>query len=119
MLGTTIVFPHADGNITVTKINQDGYGSEYMYRDATGQIRVKIRHSVRKANGVMPAADRHNVEWVRTIFGVDGEPDQIRKIYFVIEQEPSDTDVKDIDCICDLAIASSGAFVTSLLGWSS
>lgn len=119
MLGTTLTLPHADGNVVCTKINQDGYGSEYMFRDANGQVKVKVRHTERKAKGETPAADRHNVEVVRTIFGTDGDADQIRKVYIVIEQEPGDTDIKDTDALCDWLIATAGANITALLNWSS
>lgn len=119
MLGTTLTLPHADGDIVVTKINQDGYGSEYMFRNSTGQMRVKVRHSERKATAQTAAIDRHNVEITQTVFGVDDAADLQRKVYIVIEQEPSDTDIKLVDALCDWLIATAGANITSLLNWSS
>jgi hypothetical protein len=118
MLGNTLTLPHADGNIVLTKINQDVYSSEYMFRNATHQVVARIRHTKTKPNG-KPSADRHNFEVVETIFAVDEMPEMERKFYFVIEQQPKDTDVKNADAVADLMIATSNAFLVSLLGWES
>lgn len=118
-IANPLVLPVAGGNITLPKINQDTYSSEYLFRDATNQYRVFIRHSKTKATAVKPSYDRHNVEVVQTIWAAGGVPEYQRMFYFVIEQLPSDTEIKVADAVCDLMIASSNAFQLSLLSWES
>lgn len=119
--GATLVLPQSGGDITMTKINQDGYSSEYYFRNATDSYRAKVRHStVNRGSKLEPRLyDRHNVEVVRTTFGVSGAPDTFVKVYFVTEQLPSSTDVILADALFDWAIATSDANLTALLGWQS
>lgn len=118
-IANPLVLPVAGGNITLPKINQDGYSSEYLFRDATHQYRVFIRHSKTKATALRPSYDRHNVEVVRTVWASGGVPEYDQKFYFVIEQKPADTAVLVGDAVADLMIASSNAFMVSLLAWES
>lgn len=119
MFGNTLVLPHADGNITLVKINQDSYASEYAYRGATQALTAKIRHTTIPAKNGQVARDRHNVEVSQRVYA-DGEtPEKFRRVYVVIEQEPSDTDVKLCDSLADWLIATANVNVTSLLGWES
>jgi hypothetical protein len=119
--GSTLVLPQSGGDITLTKINQDGYSSEYYFRDATVSYRCKVRHSsVNRGTKLAPQLyDRHNVEVVKTTFGVGGAPDTFVKAYFVMEQLPADTNVILADALFDWAIATSDANLTALLGWQS
>lgn len=119
MFGNTLVLPHADGNRTLVKINQDGYSSEYLLKEATKETSAKIRHSKTKATADTPAKDRHNVEIVETIYADADVAEYTRKVYIVIEHLPSDTDVKLADALCDWLIATSDAALTSLNGWES
>lgn len=120
MLGDTIVLPQVGGNITCKKINQDAYSSEYLFRDATSQYRVKVRHTKTNPTPTRPASyDRHNFEAVQTVFAAGDVAEYERKFYFVIEHKPGDTSVALADAVADLAIASSNALLVSLLGWES
>lgn len=120
MLGDTLVLPQAGGDITLTKINQDGYSSEYLFRDSTSQYRARVRHTKTNATAARPAAyDRHNFEVVQTIFAAGEVAEYERKFYFVIEHLPSDTSVALADAVCDKAILTSNALLVSLLGWES
>lgn len=114
MFGNTLVLPHADGNITCVKINQDQYSSEYLFRNSTHEVMVKIRHTTTKSG-----TDRHNVEVSDRIFATTEVAEIYRKHYVVLEQSKSDTDVKYIDALADWLIASANANVASLLGWES
>lgn len=118
MFGNTLTLPHVDGNVVMKLINQDGYSSEYLFRDALHQYTFKIRHSKTK-NGGSASKDRHNVEVVETVFAVGDVAEVERKFYFVIEQAPNDLSVKNADAVADLMIATSNAFLTSLLAWES
>lgn len=120
MLGDTFVLPQVGGDITLKKINQDGYSSEYLFRDATSQYRVRVRHTKTNATPARPAIyDRHNFEVVQTIFAAGDVAEYERKFYFVLEHKPGDTSVALGDAVADKVIASSNALLVSLLGWES
>lgn len=115
MLGNTLVI----GSVTLVKINQDNYTSDYLFRDSTHQLVAKVRHSKTKASAARPAYDRHNFEVVETIFQAGDVAAYERKFYFVIEQLPNDTSVANADAVADLMIASTDAFLNALMGWES
>lgn len=119
MFGNTLTLPHADGDIVLVRINQDNYASEYSKRDSLSEVRVRIRHTKTKPTAERPAYDRHNVEVVRTVFATAEMPEYYRKFYVVLESLPSDTDVKDVDCLADWLIATGNTNVTSLQQWES
>lgn len=119
MLGATLVLPCSSGNVTMVKVNQDNYSSEYLFRNATSQYRARIRHTKTAAKNGRPAYDRHNFEVVQTVFQAGEVAEYERKFYFVIEQLPSDTSVEIGDAVADLSIATANSFLTSLLGWES
>jgi hypothetical protein len=119
MLGNTLTLPCSGGDVVMTKINQDGYSSEYLFRDATSQHRARIRHTKTAAKADRPSYDRHNFEVVQTVFAAGEVAEYERKFYFVIEHLPSDTSVEIADGTADLCIATANAFLASLLGWES
>lgn len=119
MLGNTLVLPVSGGDVTMVKINQDSYSSEYLFRDSTSQYRAKIRHTKTNPSAGKPSADRHNFEVVQTVFAAGDVAEYERKFYFVMEHQPHDTSVALGDAVADLAIASSNAFLVSLKGWES
>jgi len=119
MLANPLVLPQVGGNISVTKINQDVYSSEYLFRNATSRYVAKIRHSKTKKGADGTEYDRHNFEVVQTTFAAGGVAEFERKFYFVYENLPGDTSVDLGDAIADLMIASSNAFLVSLQNWES
>lgn len=119
MFGDTFVLPHSGGDVTMVKINQDGYSSEYMFRDSTSQYTAKIRHNRTKATSLKPSYDRHNVEITETIFATESVEEFTRKVYVVLELLPNDVDVENADALADWLIASTNANLDSLVGWES
>lgn len=117
MFGNTLVLPQVGGNITLVKINQDAYSSEYMFRTALTQYNAKIRHSKVKVGAV--EYDRHNFEVVQVTFATATAAEFKRKFYFVYEHLPADTSVDLGDAVADLAILTADAFLISLFGWES
>lgn len=116
MIGTTISY----GGLTLTRINDsEPYSAEYRFGDSTHEVRMRIRHSKVNATPLLHARDRHNVEVVETVYAAGDVPEYTRKCYFVLENKPGDTSVANMDALCDLAIASSNAFLTSVIGWDS
>lgn len=118
MLGNTLTINDGSSRVLV-KINQDNYSSEYLLRISTAEYRAKIRHSRTKATSLRPSYDRHNFEIVKTVFAAGDVAEYDQKFYFVMEQLASDDIVPLADSICDLAIASTNAFLVSLTGWES
>jgi hypothetical protein len=118
MLGNTFVL---DGtvDITVTRINQDAYGSEYRVRDSLSETTLKIRHSTVKATATAVARDRHNVEITQKIFATSTVPEFIRKAYVVYEHKPGDTDLDVWKYVCAFCTATSFANMTALMNWES
>jgi hypothetical protein len=114
-----LVLPHADGNISCVRINQDSYTAEYSNRGALSATTVKIRHTTVAPKAGKPALDRHNVELSQRIYADGEEPEVFRRVYVVIEQEPGDMDVKLVDCLADWLIATANANTTKLLSWES
>jgi hypothetical protein len=56
---------------------------------------------------------------VETVYAAGGVPEFQRKFYFVKENLPQDTSVVNDDAVADLMIASSNAFLASLVAWES
>lgn len=122
MLGDTIsLVDTSSASVgTVSKINQDGYASEYLYRGTTSQIRLRVRHTVVKATAARPAYDRHNVEIVETIFATDTVPEFDRKAYIVFENLKSDSDTTIVEALTKfLQSGSSLATLVALYNWQS
>lgn len=119
MLGNTLVLPQVGGDITLIKINQDTYSSEYLFKNSTVQYRARIRHTKTNPTNGRPAYDRHNFEVVQTIFAAGEVAEYERKFYFVLEVLPSETSLALPDAVADLMILTSNAFLTSLLAWES
>jgi DNA-binding XRE family transcriptional regulator len=119
MLADPLVISLAGSSISMKRINQDAYSSEYLFRDATHQVRARIRHS--QTNGVNggPKMDRHNLELTETVFATTEAAQVDRKVYVVIEQEAKDTSVELANTLADSLIASSDALTKSLLSWES
>lgn len=119
MLGNTLVLPLSSGNVTLVKINQDAYSSEYALRTSTLVWTAKIRHSKVKAPNTAQMYDRHNFEVVKVTLATAEVPEFYQKFFFVDERKPGDTDVVLADGIADHVIASSNAFIASLVQWES
>jgi len=91
------------------RINQDGYSSEYLLKEATGEWRAKIRNSSfadKTRDGRM--VDRHNIEFTYTIYPVAPAVFPfIRKDYHVFQN-----DVGDDAALAAKLVAGLSAFVT-------
>lgn len=117
MFADTLTLALSTGNVIVTKINQDAFGSVFRYNDATHEMRLTIRHSKASKNGV--PYDRHNLELVETIYAAGDVAEYTRTFYFVIQQLPSDVGFVNADGIADLMIVTANAHLTKLMNWES
>lgn len=122
MFADTIVIPFSSGNITVTKINQDNFGSTYRFNDATHEVKLSIRHSRTTAKNGKPSYDRHNFELVETVYATSTVPEFYRKSYGVIEQLPGDVATGctvNTNALANWLIASTNAALVKLGNWES
>jgi hypothetical protein len=117
----TVTYDGSGGTAVVTsKINQDGYSSEYLKKDTLSETRVRIRHSKEKARGTTPELERHNVEFTQTVYPTEEVPGgRIRQAYLVVRCEASD----DMTAVVDLAEAltywASDTNLGKIVGWES
>lgn len=73
----TLTVAGATGSpFTLTRVNQDNYGSEYKFADAIQTINLKCRQSTDTLNNV--PVNRHNMTIEREIFAT---PTAVRKFY--------------------------------------
>nr|QDH89680.1 MAG: hypothetical protein H1Rhizo27667_000002 [Leviviridae sp.] len=107
----------------LVRINQDQYSSEYLLRSSTDEFRLTIRNTsyLDKKRNVM--IDRHNVEFVHTVFPVSPATlSTIRKVYTVIENQQGDT-LTDPTYVASALFAwltaSTNANITKLMNFES
>jgi hypothetical protein len=117
MLGNTLTVTIGGAPVVLTKINQDSYASEYLYRDSDEEFTARIRHTKVSKGGV--SYDRHNFELRHKVFATSSAAEINRLTYFVIEQFANDMTI-DLPMGCfSFAVATSGSFLTSLSKWES
>lgn len=102
---------------SLSKINQDAYGSEYFLRESTQEFRVKIRHSKESTKAGALPIERHNLEITQTIFGTGGDPDKVRQVYVVLRANKSDTASEVVDLGEALSYYMDGTHYGDILGW--
>nr|UJQ85937.1 MAG: putative coat protein [Leviviridae sp.] len=116
MLGDTLTMTLGGSGGTakvLNKINQDGYGAEYLLREATQEFTAKVSHS---KNG---SRDRHYVEFKQTIFATESTAEVIRTSSHVLLAPPSDTESAVTDLAEALAFWLDGTTIPKLIGWQS
>lgn len=76
----------------LNRISTSGYSSEYLFRDAVEEFRMKIRQSTRTdAKRGSRLVDKHNVELVQTIFAVSPATiNTVVKTFMVLENDQVD-----------------------------
>jgi hypothetical protein len=117
MFANTIALAGED----LVRINQDNYSSEYLFVDTDKELRLSFRHSkyVDKKRGV--TVNRHNVEFLVTIFNADPAiAPKVRKNYAVIENDNGDIPSEIVTYADALTtFLTTDALLTSLVGWES
>lgn len=105
----------------LSRINQDGYSSEYFLRGTTDEFRLTLKNTTyadKKRPGV--TVDRHSVDFTHTVYPTTPIPTGIiRHSYTVIENDRVDgvTDPLNFN-LGYIAFFSSGN-ITKLLNWES
>lgn len=120
MFSDTITIAINGVNKVLNRINQDGYSSEYLLKSALDQYQLKIRNTsyTDKARGKV--IDRHNVEFVHTVYPVSpATVSTVRKFYSVFENEQTDdATVFNYFGVGIVAFHSTGN-ISKLLNWES
>jgi hypothetical protein len=130
MLGDTLVYkygaapgtPTGGSDVTLKKINQDGYTAEYLYVDGSGvRTRAFVRHSTEKTpGGYVGKVDRHQV-LLRQEFGAgtSEDPLRFREAYVIIRHFQDDV-LGDVENLTQgLLVHLTEAKILSILGWES
>lgn len=108
----------------LTRINQDGYSSEYYLRSTTDQYQLFIRNTRvndKKRAGVQ--MDQHNVELIHTIFPVaPATLSTVRRCFATFLNQQGDTlsdPLNDALAFLSWLSASSGAAIGKLQNFES
>lgn len=106
--------------VSLVRVNQDGYSTEYRLRNSLEEYRLNIRNTSyldKKRGG--RRVDRHNVEFIQEIFPVaPATTSIIRKSYFVLENDVSDSIVNpplNAAALCNFLTGSSNANLIKLM----
>lgn len=118
MLGDSISITVSGNAKVMKKINQDSYSSEYLLREATGEFRLKIRHSTEKSQIRGEVMDRHNVELTAVTYGVAPD-DGYSIIVSTTLRNPQRIAATDVDALSDGLADWVKANATLLAGWES
>lgn len=119
MFADTLALVLSTGTVTVTKIKEENYTSEYKFSDTLHDVRVFIRHTKTKKTAVRPVYDRHSLEISETVFAAGAVAEFTRKDYVVIERLPSDVSIVNTDGLADLLIVSANANLVKLINGES
>lgn len=106
---------------TLTRINQDGYSSEYLLANTADNYRLRIRNTpgVDKGRGGK-AINRHNVEFIQEIYAVaPATASTIRKVYTVFEHDNGDDLTAVAKFVTGLLAFQTEANTTKMINWES
>lgn len=107
----------------LVKIASGNGTSEYLLRSATDEFRLNIRNTTYTDKKRLVKIDRHNIEFVHTVFPVaPATLSTVRKTYVVIENQQGDTLTDPVNVASALlawATASSNANLTKLMNYES
>jgi hypothetical protein len=119
MFGDTITFTINAIPKVLNKINQDGYGAEYLLREATGEFRAKISHTVEKNAVGTQAYDRHYVDLKQVVYATSTDPETVREMYTIIRAKKAD--VVATHALFDVGFTGflTSGNITKLLNWES
>lgn len=104
----------------LNRINQDGYSSEYLLKTSLDQYQLKIRNSSYTDKSRGKVIDRHNIEFVHTIYPVSpATVSTVRKYYSVFENENTDDATVFNQFGVGIVAFQSTGNITKLLNWES
>lgn len=102
----------------LVRINQDSFGSEYFLREAAQEWRLKIRNTS-YTNSAGQLIDRHNFEFVNTVYATTLVASTQRKIYSVFENLRSDTSAEPLQAFVGFVGFMTSANLQKALNYES
>jgi hypothetical protein len=123
MLGDTVTLnlgTIADPDeITLKKINQDGYSAEYRLKDSEREHVLLIRHSKEKNKLKGKSVDRHNVTYTQNVFPTELAPlGETIQAYTVFRVNPDSADA-DVSPVATAVTQFASENAEAILGWES
>lgn len=118
--GDTITFTINSVAKVLNRINQDGYSSEYLLRETTGEYSLKIKHSKDKLVVNGSPQERHYVVLTHTVYPVAGvSPQFVRSIASTLLYDKTDT--KATALLFDVGFEAwlTSGNMSKLLDWES
>jgi alpha-glucosidase (family GH31 glycosyl hydrolase) len=107
----------------LVKIASGNGTSEYLLRTSTDEFRLNIRNTSYTDKKRLVKIDRHNIEFVHTVFPVAPSTVAIvRKTYVVVENQQGDTLTDPVyvaSALLTWATSSSNANLTKLMNYES
>ncbi len=68
---------------TLTRVNQDNYGSEYVLKTSTDKMTLRFRNSVEKGS---PSYDRHNMFFEHIVYATTTTIEKVYTVSAVLRQ---------------------------------
>jgi hypothetical protein len=116
----TLTLGGSGGTDRVLKlINQDSYGAEYLNRNSTDEIRLKIRHFVETPKSGAEPVERHQFYVTQTVFMTDTTPEYIRSSNLAIRGSKTDDATEISDLSEAVALWATETNLESLIAWES
>lgn len=105
--------------ITLARINQDNYSSEYRLKGTDVVHTLFIRHSKEKAKQLGRVIERHNVtysqRWAPTDINPQGREIQVYSVLRNSADDPTTDITPMVNALCNLTVAE----VDGILNWES
>lgn len=103
-----------------SKIQESGYSSEYLKKNATDEVRVRVRHLKETAAAGKTPLDRHNVVFTQYVYPTEAKPLGVtREVQLIIRNDPTDA-VADVTNMGEaLAFWATSGNLDKLFGWES
>lgn len=101
---------------SLSRVNQDNFGSTYLKKAANLEIRLNIRHSYEKAS-VNGQYERHNVDLTYTTWDAEGNPTTIQ-VYEVLRPRRGTDGSMVVKCAAGLN-GWLNTNATAIVGWES
>lgn len=121
-VGPTIAATTGGTSVSLPKINQDSYGSEYfaVAADGLSEFRIKIRHSQESVKAGANKMQRHQLSVVQYVYPTATVPlGRTREAYTILRMENGDAIASFTDLAKGLVDQLTAGNLTKLIGWES
>lgn len=117
MLGDTISLTIGGSAKVLSKINQDQNSSEYFLKGATGEYRLRVKHSKDRVTSGAPQRDRHVMTLTETVYPTPTSFTLTRVSQFSFVGEYLDDAGVQADNLVGLTAWANKPNVVKLAGW--